>query len=490
MRVKRFYKEIAEKSALGYAYHKVIFDKSKRPVDYVFIEANKAFEKITGISADNIKGKTVRQILPEIVQDEFDWIGFYGKMSLEGGYKRFQRYSQPLGKYYKVIAYSPKKNYFVTIVSEAVDIERELMESRKIYKNTMKELGLILDSISEGVIGIDTNGNCTYFNKSALKILMYDTQEELKGKNAHDLIHYKDLEGNKLLEKDCFLCREFKKGNSVSLTNVVYWKKDGSYFYADVKCNPQYDNGNLIGGVISFFDKTQLKSAEDSLKESERLKSVLLSHLPGMAFRCLNDKDWTMLYVSNGCYDLTGYPSESLIDNRDLSYNDIIDSQYREYIWKKWQKVLKSREEFREEYQIITADNKRKWVLERAQGVYDKNGDIEAIEGLIIDIEELKEKENQIKYLNEHDHMTGVYNRRYFEECKDKLDKAKFMPLSVIMGDINGVKLINDALGHDKGDMVIKTTADILKTVLRPEDILARVGGDEFLYLLPNTDSE
>jgi PAS domain-containing protein len=88
------------------------------------------------------------------------------------------------------------------------------------------------------------------------------------------------------------------------------------------------------------MDISARKEAEESLKESERSKSVLLSNLPGMAYRCDYDRDWTMQIISAGCYALTGYPRECLIQNRDLSYNDIITPEYRETLWQEWERAL------------------------------------------------------------------------------------------------------------------------------------------------------
>jgi diguanylate cyclase (GGDEF)-like protein len=86
--------------------------------------------------------------------------------------------------------------------------------------------------------------------------------------------------------------------------------------------------------------------------------------------------------------------------------------------------------------------------------------------------------------------MTGLYNRRYFGEVSTKLVLEDTLPISVIIGDINGLKLINDAFGHELGDKLIKETAEILKTSVRSSDIVSRIGGDEFAIFLPQTPME
>lgn len=105
----------------------------------------------------------------------------------------------------------------------------------------------------------------------------------------------------------------------------------------------------------------------------------------------------------------------------------------------------------------------------------------------IKDITEKRTKEEEMLYLCYHDYLTGIYNKRFFEEELKRLDKKRNLPLTVVMGDVNGLKDINDLVGHEKGDELIKKTANALKKECRADDILARVGGDEFYLLLPKT---
>jgi diguanylate cyclase (GGDEF)-like protein/PAS domain S-box-containing protein len=114
----------------------------------------------------------------------------------------------------------------------------------------------------------------------------------------------------------------------------------------------------------------------------------------------------------------------------------------------------------------------------------------EYLYSMIFDITQRKEKQEKIEYLSYYDQLTGLYNRRFFEVEMKRLDSKRNIPISLVMADVNGLKLINDAFGHKFGDELLVKAAEALKEVCRKEDIVSRVGGDEFVILLPKTDKE
>ena len=253
----------------------------------------------------------------------------------------------------------------------------------------------------------------------------------------------------------------------------------------------------LIALVITLFnllrENLKYKQAEQSRQESERSKSVFFSHIPGMAYRCKDDQKWTMEFVSEGCFDLTGYRVEDFfsddLDNR-VTFKDIISPEYSETLRNEWNRVLPQRKWFRAEYEIVTKTGERKWVLELGQGIYDDDGNVEALEGVILDYTDRKKKERQIEYLREHDFLTGLYNRNYMEQEKRRLDQPEYLPLSVAICDIDGLRVINDAYGTQEGDYLILKTAQLLRNCLEGEYVIGHTGSGEFLILLPNTDSQ
>ncbi len=125
----------------------------------------------------------------------------------------------------------------------------------------------------------------------------------------------------------------------------------------------------------------------------------------------------------------------------------------------------------------------------------DFNGSVNGIVMVALDVtdrknaeKELLDSEKKLRYLSFHDSLTGLYNRTYYEKQVERIEQEGQYPVAVIIADINDLKLVNDTLGHEKGDYYLKNCATLLKNNLRSEDFLARVGGDEFVLLMPNTD--
>lgn len=142
------------------------------------------------------------------------------------------------------------------------------------------------------------------------------------------------------------------------------------------------------------------------------------------------------------------------------------------------------------EFKIIRICNgEERWV--HGLGKVELNHPVKAVRliGMIQDVTERKQTEEKIVYLSFHDRLTGLYNRRFFEEELKRLDVARNYPLTLVMADVNGLKLINDSFGHAIGDELLVNVAKVLRNGCRRDDIIARLGGDEFVVLLPNTDA-
>ena len=160
----------------------------------------------------------------------------------------------------------------------------------------------------------------------------------------------------------------------------------------------------VTGTMLFFLIRSSLRKIEETkssytlkLQESERQLSTLMGNLPGMAFRCRNDKYWTMLFVSKGCEALTGYSVEELTNSHVLSYARIIHPEDRRKVLDLVSKKVDSKLHYQITYRIITKSDDIKWVKENAVGVFDEDDKLLFIEGLIIDVTHQHENEVTIQ---------------------------------------------------------------------------------------------
>jgi PAS domain S-box-containing protein len=160
----------------------------------------------------------------------------------------------------------------------------------------------------------------------------------------------------------------------------------GIRWYEAIK-TPLYDAEGIVAGVLcTERDITDRSNAEKALRESQRTLTTLMSNLPGMAYRCQNDRNWSMEFVSEGCFDLTGYPPSSLIGNRDIAYNQLIHLDDRDKVWSDIQRQLSEKRPFKLTYRIISATGEEKWVWEQGRGIFSPEGDLLHLEGFIHDV--------------------------------------------------------------------------------------------------------
>jgi PAS domain S-box-containing protein len=247
----------------------------------------------------------------------------------------------------------------------------------------------------------------------------------------------------------------------------------------------QYNHVSLIQDI------TDRKIMESALVESERGKAVLLAHLPGLAYRCLNDDNWTMKYVSEGCFNLTGYAAERLLDNKDLSFNELIAPEYRELLRREWERVFAHNLSFSYEYEIITASGKRKWVLELGEGIRNSQGEYDTLEGIIIDITDRKQMENRLKYDAEHDRWTGLLNRSSLEKL---LSQHRLLPpqgkRALFSINLSSIQILTTTYGFHYTQELMKQIADTLRFLSSKNRLLFSTHETRFVFYLFNGSEE
>lgn len=233
--------------------------------------------------------------------------------------------------------------------------------------------------------------------------------------------------------------------------------------------------------LITFSKKLSLKIKFEAEKNELYFKSIFEQAPIGIAIV----KDNDILYINTSFEKFIGRTVEQC---RHIGWSNILNSTVTESdseINKNLE--YKNIDKYCVERRFIRPDGTLVWGEVTVSNIYEKNLIENSTIYMVQDISSRKEKEAEIQHLIYHDILTGVFNRNYFEEKCVKLNSEFQLPLAVISADIDGLKLMNDAFGHEAGDKLLVEAADIFKNCCNEQDVVARTGGDEFYILLPNT---
>ena len=240
--------------------------------------------------------------------------------------------------------------------------------------------------------------------------------------------------------------------------------------------------------ACTFKDITQEKLAEAELIKSEKrlLAAQTLAQVGNWELDLKTNTIWGS-EESSRIYEI----GEDLSQIPFQRVQRLVLPEYRETLKKAHLELLSGKGEYDVQFKIKTEKTgKIKYIHSKAILKKDNNGQNISIEGVIQDITTQKSLESNLEYMSFHDQLTGLYNRRYFEEKIKRFDTPENLPISIIMGDLNGLKIVNDSFGHTKGDEFLCAAAKVIKVACLGYDVVVRYGGDEFAVLLPNVDED
>jgi diguanylate cyclase (GGDEF)-like protein/PAS domain S-box-containing protein len=307
--------------------------------------------------------------------------------------------------------------------------------------------------------------------------------------NGRDIIgkHHYEIFPN-LPEKWREVHQRALKGEISSAEKDFYVGEDGSVEWTRWECRPWYEKDGSIGGIIVYTEiitdhvrlLNDLKSSEQNLKSAQKI-----AHVGSFDY----DASCNKLTFSDEGSNIFGIAQKEFSGAFEgiLRY---IHPAEKEHLRELWHKAENERRVMEFELRIIRQDGQEGTVDIRIGPVFDENGKWMGNSGTIQDITERKKAEAKLIYISTYDQLTDLYNRRYYEEMLTQFDTTEQLPLSVIVADINGLKLFNDSFGDMEGNKIIMQAARILSSCCRNGDILARTGGDEFSILLPGTSYE
>ncbi|BAL27094.1 bifunctional diguanylate cyclase/phosphodiesterase [Azoarcus sp. KH32C] len=338
----------------------------------------------------------------------------------------------------------------------------------------------LVDGIDDIVFQTDTDATLTFLNRSWKDITALDTRDCV-GHSFFDYVHPDDQALNR--EQ---LLKVLQPGQETCRFETRLICRDGRQCWVDVRLKPRHGRRGGINGATGIMtDINSRKRAEDLLRARDRSLSTLLDHLPGMAFRCRNDRAWTMEFVSDGCFELTGHEAVDLLDH--ASYDQLIHPEDRAYVWDYVQSQLARRNAFHLRYRIRTREGRERWVEERSRGVFAGNGTLLAIEGFISDISDQKRDEERVTRESLRDALTGLKTRALLGEfitAAFEAESAAARPFALLCLDVDNLARINERHGRDIGDKLLRSVGQRLSRLCRAGAAVGRNRGEEFGILV------
>ncbi|HEY9836635.1 MAG TPA: PAS domain S-box protein, partial [Vampirovibrionales bacterium] len=256
------------------------------------------------------------------------------------------------------------------------------VQTETALRDSEVRLRRLSEATFEGIL-IHIRGKVIDVNQALVNMIGY-SEEELIGKNAFDFLtpHSKKI-----------ALKMMNIGDETPY-EVQVLKKDGTIFAGEVQGKEilNSEGGVRVAAVRDISDRKRSQDLEKLLiatvTENQRTLATLMSNLPGMVYRCQNDRDWTMEFVSDGCITLTGYNPEDIIGSCRVSFSQIIHPDDQEKLWQKVQASLQNQQPFECAYRIITRTGETKWVWEQGRGIFSVTGELFALEGYLTDITE------------------------------------------------------------------------------------------------------
>jgi len=344
------------------------------------------------------------------------------------------------------------------------------MATQGLSERTMQAL---IDHLQDAVFAIQ-DGRFVFANLQMTRLLGYP-HEQLIGREVFEFIHAEDREMVRTRYG------ERKSGKQVvDEYQFRILRADGEIRDVNMRVGLEIDDAGPVTTIGSLHDITDRKRTARALAHSQADIESILHNIPDVFYR--TDMNGVITVMSPSCREVLGYADAEML-GRPLAdfYCDpddrakIIDAL-----------VAGNGRARQVEACLRHRDGSPVWISTNAYSRMDNNGHPVAIEGIARDITERKRLEEQLENLARFDDLTRFHTRRqFFVEAQDALAHAKGRPLSVVMLDLDLFKEVNDRYGHHAGDRVLGHFADRCRTLLRADDIVGRLGGEEFAMVMP-----
>ncbi len=309
------YRTIFDTMEQGLALHEIVCDDEGRPIDYITLEMNDSFSRLTGLSRTELIGRRIRDVLPDLEQY---WIDVLGKVAISGQSVKYQNYAAFIGRYFESVAYCPKPGQFAVIASDVTD---QLLAQEAIKKSE-NDLEITLNSIADGVIATDAEGLIMRTNPVAENLTGYTKLESI-GKPLKSIFKIINADTREVIPSP--VEQVFRTGKIVELGNhTVLVSKTGKEFQiSDTAAPIKNESGEIVGVVLVFSDITEKYAIMDALKKSEAQFKRLVSNIKDLI--CEIDDEGRYTYISDNYFEVLGYHKDEMIGRAAVDWIHIDD---------------------------------------------------------------------------------------------------------------------------------------------------------------------
>jgi PAS domain S-box-containing protein len=345
----------------AFAYHQLVMDENGKPIDYITITANPAYEKMTGMAIDEVIGKKISTVISGITGSDFDWIGTLGAVALTGETTSFVQFMEPLNRWFEVTAFSDEPGYFSAVF-------RDVSEQRKTeiaFEQEQKEKNIILNNLAEQIAFLDRDMRVIWANPKVYERHNL-TPEELVGRRCHEAYHQ--------YSEPCKDCPVVTALKTVKTTSGIHMSPDRIYW--QVTGTPVFDEKDqLIGAMETALNVTDLVETEQALRASEELFR-LTSELAPVGI-VVSDRNEKTLNVNRKFIKLFGYSLKEMPSVKEWWALAYPDENMRQAVKQQWKTAIKQ------------ASTNRSEVNPLEFPVTCKDGTIRQIEFRVASIDEL-----------------------------------------------------------------------------------------------------
>ena len=388
---------------------------------------------------------------------------------------------------YRLFCQYQKVSYYHERLTSEI-VKRQHVESTLVQERSL--LRMLMDNIPDPIYFKDAQTRFMRINGAAARACGMNDPQQAIGKTSFDFFPLEHAQSALKDEQQILSTGQAIVGKEECVT----WPDCPSIWISTTKLPLRDEMGAVIGTFAISRDITEKKRVDIALKNSEeKYRAVIEQSADGIV---LFDENGLIFEWNKAMENLTGLLKSEVMHRPmwTIEYQMVRDSRKNPALYKQFQE--KSRKALSSS---SISSHMFDTEIQRSNGIFRyvsiTNFSVETSGGhlhgsIAHDITERKQAEEKLLYLSTHDTLTGLYNRTHFNDTLMQLNQVGNYPISVMMIDVDGMKRINDMLGHAAGDELLRRTAEVLMQVFRGDEVIARIGGDEFAVLLYKTSSE